>query len=340
MTAPAPRPTPTSPATIEAYLDADHLDAYRALVPADFDPGDPAGVVRMLRVRSAARQVAVGRASRPAGVTAEEREVPGPEGAPPVPVRVYRGARTPQAGAAALLWIHGGGMVAGNIDQSDAYCADVAHRLGIVVVSTEYRVAPEHPFPAPLDDCYASLRWLAASADALGVGEARIAIGGGSAGAGLAAGLALLARDRGEVAVTYQHLIYPMLDDRNVTASSHRIVDPRVWNRTSNLAGWHAYLDGRAGAEDVSPYAAPARAADLAGLPPAYITVGTLDLFMDEDIEYARRLVDAGVRAELRVYPGVFHASPTYIPNAAVSRRWTEDQREALARGLGVPVLE
>ncbi|MGE3855568.1 MAG: alpha/beta hydrolase [Dehalococcoidia bacterium] len=331
---------PTPPATIEPYLDADHLEAYRATTPALLDPADLAGAVQVLRARSAARQAAVGRAVRTAGVTAEDRAVPGPEGAPPVPVRVYRGARTPATGAAALLWIHGGGMVMGDIDQSDAYCTDVAHRLGVVVVSTDYRVAPEHPFPAPLEDCYASLRWLAQSADALGVDAARIAIGGSSAGAGLAAGLALLARDRGEVPVCYQHLIYPMLDDRNVTASSHRITDPRVWNRTSNLAGWHAYLAGRAGTEDVSPYAAPARATDLAGLPPAYITVGTLDLFMDEDVEYARRLVDAGVRAELRVYPGVFHASPTYIPNAAVSRRWTADQREALARGLGVTVAD
>jgi acetyl esterase/lipase len=113
-----------------------------------------------------------------------------------------------------------------------------------------------------------------------------------------------------------------------------------VWNRTSNLAGWDAYLAGRAGSEDVSPYAAPARATELAGLPPAYLAVGTLDLFMDEDIEYARRLADAGVRTELHVYPGVFHASPTYIPNAAVSQRWTAHQREALARGLGVVVAD
>ena len=208
----------------------------------------------------------------------------------------------------------------------------------MVVVSVDYRVAPEHPFPVPLDDCYAGLVWLAQSADALGVDPARIAIGGSSAGAGLAAGLTLLARDRGEVLVCYQHLIYPMLDDRNVTPSSHAITDPRVWNRTSNLAGWNAYLAGRAGSDDVSPYAAPARAANLAGLPPAYIAVGTLDLFMDEDIEYARQLAAAGVRVELHVYPGVFHASPTYIADAAVSRRWTADQQAAIARALGVEV--
>lgn len=327
---PAPR------LSIEPFLDADHLEAYRATVPADFDPADLPGVVRTLRARSAARQAAITRAPRPAGVTAEDLQVPGPEGSPPVTVRLYRRAGTPVTAAPALLWIHGGGMVMGDLDQSDAYCTDMAHRLGVVVASVDYRVAPEHPYPAPLEDCYAALRWLGQSVDALGVDAGRIAIGGSSAGAGLAAGLALLARDRGEVGVCHQHLIYPMLDDRNVTGSSHAIVDPRVWNRTSNLAGWDAYLAGRAGSKDVPPYAAPARATDLAGLPSAYIAVGTLDLFMDEDIEYARRLVAAGVRTELHVYPGVFHASPTYIPNAAVSQRWTADQRDALARGLGI----
>lgn len=324
--------------SIEPYVDPGYRDAYRAIVPAEFDASDLPGVVRLLRSRSAARQAAVARAPRPAGLATEDLEVPGPEGAPAVPVRVYRGTRTPLSGAAALLWIHGGGMVMGDLAQADGYCIDVADALGVVVVSVDYRVAPEHPFPAPLEDCYAALRWLAASAGTLGVDAERIAIGGSSAGAGLAAGLALLARDRGEVAVCHQHLIYPMLDDRNITASSHAIVDPRVWNRTSNLAGWDAYLAGRAGSDEVSPYAAPARATTLEGLPPAYICVGTLDLFMDEDIEYARRLVAAGVRTEFHLYPGVFHAAPTYIPQAAISRQWADDQREALARGLGVSV--
>ncbi len=334
--------TITNPAleTIEPYLDADHLEAYRATEPAPLRADDLEGAVQVLRARSAARQAGIVRAPRPAGVSAEDRAVPGPAGAPPVGVRVYRGARTPASGAPALLWIHGGGMVMGDLDQSDAYCTDVAHTLGVLVVSVDYRVAPEHPFPAPVEDCYAALLWLRRSAADLGVDAARIAIGGSSAGAGLAAGLALIARDRGEVSVAYQHLIYPMLDDRCVTPSSHRIVDPRVWNRTSNLAGWNAYLAGRTGAEDVSPYAAPARATDLAGLPATYIAVGTLDLFMDEDIEYARRLIAAGVRTELHVYPGVFHASPTYIPNAAVSKRWTADQRAALGRNLGVSATE
>lgn len=329
----------TTPITsIEPLVDPGYREAYRAIAPADFDASDLPSVVRLLRSRSAARQAAVVRAPRPAGLTTEDIEVPGPHGAPPVPVRVYRGARTPPIGAAALLWIHGGGMVMGDLAQADGYCIDVADTLGVAVVSVDYRVAPEHPFPAPLEDCYAALRWLATSADALGIDPHRVAIGGSSAGGGLAAGLALLARDRAELAVCHQHLIYPMLDDRNVTASSHAIADPRVWNRTSNLAGWDAYLGGRAGGDDVSPYAAPARAADVAGLPPVYLCVGTLDLFMDEDIEYARRLAAAGVCTEFHLYPGVFHAAPTYIPQASISRRWAADQREALAHGLGVTV--
>lgn len=324
-------------ASIEATLDADVLEAYRAMPAGALDPGDLAGAVAALRARSAARQAGMARAPRPTGLVVEDRLVSAPDGGETLPVRIYRAARAASP-VPALFWIHGGGMVMGDLDQSDAYCADVAHALGVVVVSVDYRVAPEHPFPTPLEDCYAGLRWVARSAEALGVDRARIAIGGSSAGAGLAAGLALLARDRGEAPVCYQHLIYPMLDDRNITGSSRAITDPRVWNRTANLAGWHAYLAGRAGSDDVSPYAAPARATDLAGLPPAYIAVGTLDLFLDEDIEYARRLVAAGVRVELHVYPSVFHASPTSIPNAAVSRRWTADQREALARGLGFEV--
>ena len=325
-------------ASIEGGLDADLVEAYRAMPARAFDPDDLSGAVAVLRARAR-----VPRAPRPAGVVVEDRLVPGAdgpagsEGRDTLPVRIYQAASS-LASAPALYWIHGGGMVMGNLDQSDAYCADIAHAVGVVVVSVDYRVAPEYPFPTPLEDCYVGLRWVVRSAEALGVDRARIAIGGSSAGAGLAAGLALLARDRGEVSVCHQHLIYPMLDDRNTTASSHAITDPRVWNRTSNLAGWNAYLAGRAGSDDVSPYAAPARATDLAGLPPAYIAVGTLDLFLDEDIEYARRLAAAGVRVELRVYPSVFHASPTYIPNAAVSRRWTADQRDALARGLGVAV--
>jgi acetyl esterase/lipase len=198
------------------------------------------------------------------------------------------------------------------------------------------RRAPEHPFPAPMDDCYAGLAWTYRQAAELGVDPERIAIGGASSGGGSAAGLALLARDLGEVPVCFQLLIYPMLDDRNVTPASVTLTDPRVWNRASNLIGWRAYVGDAAGTDRVSPYAAPARATNLAGLPPAYLAVGDLDLFIDEDIEYAQRLQQAGVPTELHVYPGGSHAFESYAPATALARRFVRDRDEALRRALGL----
>ena len=240
-----------------------------------------------VRARSAELAAGVARPPWPAAVASEDHHATSSDGAD-VLVRIYRPAAAPTP-APTLYWVHGGGLVMGSVDQDDDMCASIADRLGIVVASVEYRLSPEHPYPAPLEDCYAGLRWTAEHADELGIDRARIAIGGASAGGGLAAGLALLARDRGEVAICFQLLSYPMLDDRNVTPSSHTVVDPKVWNRAANTAGWNAYLAGRAGADDIEPYAAPARATELAGLPPAYIDVGDLDLFLDEDITYARR---------------------------------------------------
>jgi len=259
--------------------------------------------------------------------------VPGSEGDPEVMVRLYRPEGL-EAGGPAFYWIHGGGMVLGHVADSDAKCAKIASKLGVLVASVEYRLAPEHPFPAPVEDCYAGLKWLADSADELGIDPSRIAIGGASAGGGLAAGLALLARDRGEVDISFQLLIYPMLDDRNTTASSQAITDPKVWNRQANLDGWDAYLGGGAGGDDVSIYAAPARATDLAGLPPTYLNVGDLDLFLDEDMAYAKALGAAGVPCELHVYPGAFHGSDSFVSRSSLSRRWIAEEREALKRAL------
>ncbi len=313
---------------LEAYLDADHIAALNAL-PVRQDPEDHlARRAAIAKLRAAMPDVPL-----PDGVSLQDHLAPGPDGAPDVMVRLYRPASLP-ANAPALYWIHGGGMVVGNVQMNDPYCAGVAAELNVLVASVEYRLAPEHPFPEPIEDCYAGLRWLASSADELGLDRSRLAIGGGSAGGGLAAALALIARDRGEVEVCFQLLVYPMLDDRNTTRSSQAIVDPRVWNRASNLAGWHAYLAGDAGADDVSPYAAPARATELAGLPPTYVNVGTLDLFVDEDIAYAQALLAANVPTELRVYPGVFHGSPGMLPDSEVSRRWRRDELSALDRAL------
>jgi acetyl esterase/lipase len=267
------------------------------------------------------------------GVTQEDQFVPGPEGAPPVRVRVYR-PEDQKNTLPALYWIHGGGYVMGDIDYDDRLMRQLVGRIGCVVVSVDYRLAPEHPFPAPVEDCYAGLKWLFAHADELRVTPSRIAIGGPSGGGGLTAGLALLARDRKEVNVAYQLLIYPMIDDRNATPASYAITDLRVWNRESNRLGWKAYLGRDGGGTDVSPYAAASRATDLSNLPPTYISVGTLDLFVDENIEYAQRLIQAGVPTELHVYPGAFHGFDLFAPSARVSKQFKADRDNALRRAL------
>lgn len=273
------------------------------------------------------------------GVATEDRDLPGSEGAPNVAVRIYQPIERPKR-LPALLWIHGGGHVLGSVEEDDLVAAYFADSVQCVVVSVDYRLSPEHPFPSSLDDCYAALTWLATNCDELGVDPSRIAIGGVSAGGGLAAGLALLARDRSEVEVIFQLLVYPMLDDRNVEQSGDGVADTFVWTRENNLMGWEAYLARVPGGEAVSQYAAPARSDDLAGLPPAYIPVGELDLFVDENIEYGRRLIEAGVAAEIHVYPGGYHGFDIFGPDAVVSQRFTRDRDEALRRALhGIPRL-
>ncbi|MGE3962194.1 MAG: alpha/beta hydrolase [Dehalococcoidia bacterium] len=324
--------TTTAGIDIAAFLDAEHRPVFERIPTRELDTDDITGTVAAIRAAGAAR-LAAAPPALPASVTIEDHLAPGRPGQPDVPVRLYRPAGA-SAAMAAFTWIHGGGMVGGTVAASDGYCAWIAEALGVLVASVEYRLAPEHPYPAPLDDCHAGIHWLFANAEELGVDRARIALGGGSAGAGLAAGLALRLRDEGELSLCYQHLVYPMLDDRNETASAHAILDSRVWNRTANSVGWNAYLSGRAGAPDIEPYAAPARATDLAGLPPTYICVGTLDLFLDEDIAYARALLAAGVPTELHVYPGAFHGSTGTVPHAALSRRWRADELASIERAL------
>lgn len=250
-------------------------------------------------------------------------------------VRVYKRHDHVPA-TAAMLWIHGGGMCFGSVEGDDFMCRTWARKLGCVVASVEYRLAPEHPYPAAVDDCYAALRWLSASVGDLGVDPSRLVIGGASAGGGLAAGTALLARDRGEVDLAFQFLVFPMIDDRHVTPSSREIDLAGVWNHEANVHAWRAYLGDRAGTETVPLYAAPARASveDLRGLPPAYIDVGELDPFRDEDIGYAQRLLQAGVPCELHVTPGVFHGSEGQVLQAASSRRIRGYRTDALQRIL------
>jgi acetyl esterase/lipase len=268
------------------------------------------------------------------GVEIEDHEVPGPIDAPAVPVRVYRPSGTaPAAGRPALLDIHGGGFVVGNIEMEHAFAAQVSRTLETVVVAVEYRLAPEDPFPAGLEDCYAALKWLHDNAATLGVDAARIAVGGQSAGGGLSAATALLARDRGGPPLCFQFLGIPELDHRLETASMRAFVDTPMWHRGNAELSWKYYLGPEAA--EVSPYASPAIATDLRGLPPAYVTTMEFDPLRDEGILYALRLMEAGVSVELHTYPGTFHGS-SFVTTAAVSRRAHEELLVALRRGLGI----
>ncbi|MEU0569625.1 alpha/beta hydrolase [Nonomuraea sp. NPDC005983] len=266
-------------------------------------------------------------------VSIEDRQVAGPRGEPDVRVRIYRPPGASE-GAPGLYWIHGGGMVVGAPEFDDALVAGYAEQLGTVVVSVDYRLAPEHPDPAPVEDCYAGLVWTAGNAAELGIDLGRLAIGGMSAGGGLAAGTALLARDRGGPALAFQLLVCPMLDDRNSTPSSHEFAEAVTWNRAANLFGWTALLGDRIGGGDVSPYAAPARAADLSRLPPAFVDVGELEVFRDECVDYAQRLVQAGVSTEFHLYPGAFHGFDVLMPDAELSRRAAAARIAALKRAF------
>lgn len=238
-------------------------------------------------------------------------------------VRLFRPVGVPEP-TAALLWIHGGGYVIGTAQQDDGLCRRFSTTLGIAVASVDYRLAPEHPYPAPLEDCHSALTWLAGLP---AVDRGRVAIGGASAGGGLAAALALLARDRGEVTPAFQLLAYPMLDDRSSATTDSP--NYRLWNTRSNHFGWTAYLG------DADPrIAVPGRRDDLSGLPPAWIGVGTHDLFHDEDLAYAERLTKAGVPCHVDVVPGAFHGFDLLAPKAQVSQRFFDSQCDGLRAAL------
>ena len=293
---------------------------------------DPATLVQTRAV-----MMAMGAAQRPPApedVVVSEHHVPGPPGAPDVRVLVF----SPKAGGGShpgILHIHGGGYVMGSAEMTVDSDAAYVQKLGAVVVSVDYRLAPETAHPGPVEDCYAALAWLHAQADSLGIDRKRIVVTGESAGGGLAAALVLLARDRGQIPVAFQHLIFPMLDDRTVTHEDPSPLHGQfLWTRDANRFGWTSLLGAEPGSPDISPYAAPARATDLTGLPPTFIICGALDLFLEEDMEYARRLIRAGVSTELHIYPGAPHAF-MFVPDAHVTRTFARDSMTALSRALG-----
>lgn len=243
-------------------------------------------------------------------------------------VRVHRPPATEAAPHPGLLWIHGGGYIQGSPAQDDRFCSLVASRLGAVVAAVEYRKAPEHPYPAAIEDCHDGLVWLSQQPD---VDPARIAVGGASAGGGLAAALAIYARRQGRVAPAFQLLVYPMLDDRTALRDDIDETNFRLWNIKSNRFGWRSYLGREPGSPGVTGTEAAAREEDLAGLPPAWIGVGTCDLFLDEDRAYAERLQRAGVPVCLHEEPGAFHGFDAIRPGASPSRRFRAAQMDALA---------
>lgn len=268
-------------------------------------------------------------AAKVAGVAIEER--------PSAPrLRLYRPER-PRSDAA-LLWIHGGGFTMGAPVMDDWHCAQTCKALGILVASVDYRLAPEHPFPAPMDDAFAAWEWLQAHARTLGIAPDRIVVGGQSAGGGLAAGLVQRIHDHGGNRALAQWLFCPMLDDRTVNRRELNAMRLRVWNNDSNGFGWLAYLGATPGGETAPAYAVPARREDLAGLPPAWIGVGDIDLFYDEDRAYAEQLGNAGVEVTFVEVPGAPHGFESWASKTAVSREYLANARCWLGRIIGTPI--
>ncbi len=291
----------------------------------------PPSIEAMVQARGAANVILPPQAATPSCV---ERLIPGPDGAPELRVYVING----EAGAArpGILHMHGGGYVGGAVQDYVGHLQAVAAELDCVIVSVDYRLAPETAYPGALEDNYTALRWAHANADEIGLDRGRIALMGESAGGGHAAALAFAARDRGEIPIMLQVLLYPMIDDRTGTTTpvpAH--IGSLVWTSDANRLGWTALLGHAPGGADTPPGAAVARLQDLAGLPPTFIATGALDLFVSEDIAYAARLIDAGVPTELYVAPGAYHAFDLVSPDAGVSRAFTGAKLGALRRAFG-----
>ena len=262
-------------------------------------------------------------------IVIEDRNIAAPNALLELVVRIYKPTGV-SGSLPGIFFIHGGGMIMGSIETENHKAAMLCETIQSIVVSVEYRLAPENPHPAQVQDCYEALVWMSKNAAELGFDTDRLAIVGGSAGGGLAIATALMARDQEFPKLSFQMANYPMIDDRNETPSSKEITDVGIWDRKANIEAWDWYLGGK----NADEYAAPARAKDLSGLPPTFIDVGELDLFRDEDIEFAKRLLQAGVTTELHVYPGAYHASESFAPEAELSKQiWTK-RIEALKRAL------
>jgi acetyl esterase/lipase len=302
------------------------IEAALALLPPD-PPPLPAGDWAQRRQRFDASAAALNaRLPLPVDVDVATRHATAPDGTE-IDLRIY--SRRDRRSAGTVVYLHGGGHFCCSIDASDPHCRRYASESGATIVSVDYRFAPEHPYPTAIEDAYAGLTWAADRVAELGGDPARLAVMGDSAGAGMAAGLALMARERNGPAIARQVLIYPMLDDRT-TNPDPEITAFLAWSYDDNATGWQALLGERAGTDDAPAYAAPARANDLRGLPPAYIEVGQLDIFRDEDVAYATRLSTAGVEVELHIHPGAPHDFEFIAPDADVTRRAFADRSRVL----------
>ncbi len=248
-------------------------------------------------------------------------------------LRVYK-SKTVTTPSPVLIWMHGGGFVVGKPEQDDGCCSWYVQELGITVVSVDYRYAPKYPFPIGLHDCYAALTWVVSQARELGVDPNRIAIGGASAGGGLAAALVQLIYDRQQYKVAFQLLVYPMLDDKTVLRSAIDDSNNVTWTQKSNQFGWESYLGVSCGTKDIPAYAVPARREDLSNLPPAWIGVGSLDVFHDEDLVYAKRLQACGIEVEVVVVAGAFHGFDVFDPQLGVVQDFRKSQIAALRKHL------
>ena len=325
-----PSAASAAPDEMLAYINAE----FRPIIEQAIKAGATARVLNAstLPQLRAAMKASFGRPVLPSPAV-QEKMIPGPAGAPDV--RVYVVGAEPGASKPAVLHIHGGGYVAGTAGMQKRDIQEISAAHDCVVVSVDYRLAPETPFPGSLEDNYAALRWLCTNAKELGVDTKRIAVKGESAGGGHAAALAIAARDRGEFHICLQVLIYPMLDDR--TGSTLRVppyIGHFVWTQQENPFGWSSLLGVAAGSDKVPPGAVPARVSSVAGLPPAFIGVGSIDLFGPEDVEYASRLMLAGVSAELHLVPGAYHGFDIYVPTAPLSIEFAAAWNAALKRAF------
>ncbi|MEU5692803.1 alpha/beta hydrolase [Actinosynnema sp. NPDC020468] len=315
-------------------FDPEIEGALAQIVPADAPPFTPE-TIPGARASMAAMFPPAAEQVGDAPVDVVERTIPGPEGAPDLEITIIS-PRGVEGAVPGLYNIHGGGMMVGHRNMDVGRLVALVLELGAVAVNVEYRLAPEHPHPAPVEDCYAGLVWMAEHAEELHVDPARIVVMGGSAGGGLSAGVALLARDRRGPALAGQLLLCPMIDDTNTTVASRQYSGIGTWTRESNLAGWRSLLGDAVGTDEVSPYAAPTRATDLSGLPPAFIEVGSAEPFRDEDTEYALRIWATGGQAELHVWSGAFHGFDMYVPEWQVSQAALATRNSWFRRVLGL----